>query len=212
MSKDSLNRRAPYKDTRQRVLILSEGEKTEILYLEGVCRLLRLTNVKIQGPSGAPVTMVDKAVSEKRTYEEIWCVLDVDEHPNLSSALDRASANQINTALSNPCFEVFLVLHFELYTKPCDKDQIQHHLKQHIPHYDKHVDFTVLWPLFADANARNEILKSRHTSQGTKGTSPSTEVFSLIKRLQELHQSQTPNREKADRNRKYMSSSNARAR
>jgi hypothetical protein len=45
--------------------------------------------------------------------DEVWCVFDVDEHPKLAEARDQANANGIQLAVSNPCFELWLLLHFQ---------------------------------------------------------------------------------------------------
>lgn len=40
-------------------------------------------------------------------------MFDTDEHPNLRQALAEAANSGILTAVSNPCFELWLVLHVE---------------------------------------------------------------------------------------------------
>lgn len=183
MGKQGLGRRKPFKYPKPRILILTEGKRTEVIYLQGVCRAQHLTNISIEGAAGVPKTMVENAVSRKSAYDKIWCVFDVDIHPNLKEAVKQAKDNDVCVALSNPCFEVFLILHFELYTKPCDRHGAQRHLKSHIPDYDKTFDFYAVWPLFDTATENNDRLMAWHKTRGTSGVAPSTSVFDLMKFL-----------------------------
>ena len=60
------------------------------------------------------MTVVDQAVEQKRhearearrgrgrASDEYWCVFDVDQHPNLERAVEKALANGIGVAVSNP--------------------------------------------------------------------------------------------------------------
>ena len=44
-------------------------------------------------------------------FDELWCVFDVDQHHNLDETLSDARNSRINIAISNPCFELWLLLH-----------------------------------------------------------------------------------------------------
>jgi len=104
------------------VLICCEGGVTEPSYLNGLKTELRIRLVQIEvvpGPSN-PKTLVDfavrikqKAVQDARKhnddnlkYDEVWCVLDIDAHEYVSEAKEKAIANKIELAISNPCFEL----------------------------------------------------------------------------------------------------------
>jgi len=45
-------------------------------------------------------------------YNSVWCVFDVDDHPRVADARQMAADNGIELAISNPCFELWLLLHF----------------------------------------------------------------------------------------------------
>lgn len=181
-----LSRRKPSREPARSVLVLVEGAETETQYLNGVLRALDLKSVEVRGPAGVPKSMVETAVEEKPDYDEVWCVFDVDSHPRLNEALEQARANKINVALSNPCFEVFLLLHYRLYTKPCDRREVIRELRKYIPKYDKKIDFGPLWLLHPEAAKNNEALTKWHRSRGTVGNAPSTGVFQLIDRLEKI--------------------------
>jgi hypothetical protein len=70
-----------------------------------------------------PLSIVTRAVEEYPSpsdeVDEVWCVFDVEAptpHGNLTNALELAARNAINVALSNPCFELWLILHIELHS------------------------------------------------------------------------------------------------
>ncbi|MFT7647504.1 MAG: hypothetical protein ACI8Y4_002253 [Candidatus Poriferisodalaceae bacterium] len=58
-------------------------------------------------------------------FDEIWCVFDTDEHPNLEQAVAEAADSNIRTARSNPCFELWLVLHVADQTAHVHRHAIQ---------------------------------------------------------------------------------------
>lgn len=72
---------------------------------------------------GEPLGLVRAAVAHQQrarlegdAFDEVWCVMDVENpapHPSLEEALRLARRNRIRCALSNPCFELWLILHFD---------------------------------------------------------------------------------------------------
>ena len=60
-----------------------------------------------------------------RDFDEIWCVFDTDQHPNLAQAINEAGQSEIEVAVSNPCFELWLVLHSQEQTAFIDRHDAQ---------------------------------------------------------------------------------------
>lgn len=55
-----------------------------------------------------------------KTYDEVWCVLDVEHAAHaetLTQAIALAGKHNIRLVLSNPSFEVWLLCHFERVTR-----------------------------------------------------------------------------------------------
>lgn len=80
----------------------------------------------MKGAGGTANETVERAISKKKqsnrstsaSYDEIWCVLDVEgedakHFSTLRSAMDKAKLNELMVVLSNPCFEVWYIAHFE---------------------------------------------------------------------------------------------------
>ena len=117
------------------ILIITEGIKTEPEYFNGLRKYKRINRDRVRIISSKvcggtdPDTIVKCAKDAKRqlekdaglSYDEVWCVFDRDEHQNLKQAIDKAYANKLKIAFSNPCFELWCYLHFELQTAYIDR-------------------------------------------------------------------------------------------
>ena len=111
-------RRAPSLDPKPRILVLCEGSETEPRYLTGFIAWCRNPRVKVEivPGVGVPFSIVQAAKARRAeaeqaaaragdsylAYDAVWCVFDVDEHPNLGDAMQMARGNQIDVAISNP--------------------------------------------------------------------------------------------------------------
>lgn len=88
-----------------------------------------------------PETLVRKASKHRELrsndYDEVWCVVDVDDY-DLDPARKLARERGIRLAVSNPCFEYWLLLHFEEYLERCrNYAEVERRLRRHLPAYDK---------------------------------------------------------------------------
>jgi hypothetical protein len=152
-------RRPPFREPKPVILIVCEGEKTEPGYFEGFARACHNSRVRITlAPEhGVPRTLVATAKKHKKSAEDaarreddenlafdaVWCVFDVDDHPQIADARQMARDNCIELAVSNPCFELWLLLHFRDSPGMQHRGKICQVLSAHVPGYDKAVDFTL---------------------------------------------------------------------
>jgi hypothetical protein len=174
---EQLNRKRKSRAPYNRILIVTEGKKTEPNYFNEIIARYRLhtANIEVQ-PSQygtSPLQVVEyardlfqdgdthKNVGAK-TFEQVYAVFDRDDHKTYFGALDLAA--QLNGKLRNdekkpvifqavpsvPCFELWLLLHFEEISAPIHRDEALKRLKKHIPNYEKggegHFDATRLPP------------------------------------------------------------------
>jgi RloB-like protein len=195
----TLRRGAPNLEPKRRILIVCEGSRTEPSYFESWRRHLRnpLVELVINDEAGVPRTLVRRAAEKKREakrlarrerdafmqFEEVWCVFDVDDHPNLADARDQARANQIDLAISNPCFELWGLLHFQDQWAFLDRSSVVTYLKTHLPTYRKLLPFDILLPRYEAALARARNLDQRCASAGSIGDNPSTGAYRLTESL-----------------------------
>lgn len=159
-----LKRRAAVRQPYERLLIVCEGEKTEPRYLHEIQQAYRLATAHVQvlhSQFGTePQQVLDYALAVFKEgdrergihageFDRIVVVFDRDEHLSYHAALDKAAAlsgklrNDNRTAVpvdvvaSVPCFELWLLLHFEVVHAPLHRHEALNRLKSHLPGYEK---------------------------------------------------------------------------
>ncbi|MBI1313523.1 RloB domain-containing protein [bacterium] len=193
-------RRAPFKEARPRILVVTEGAVTEPQYLDGLKKACRnpLVDVEVEDRHGRdPHALVKIARDRLRQaerqarresddnlkYDDVWCVFDIDDHQTVADAKQMARDNQIELAISNPAIELWLLLHFRASPGMQHRDQIREMLKHFIPEYDKHVDFEQYKIGYADAVTRAESLDQIAERDGEENRNPTTGMYRLTKRI-----------------------------
>ena len=117
-------------------------------------------------------------------FDEIWCVFDVDAHPDVNSAIAEARDAGIGIAVSNPCFELWLVLHVEDRSTEVHRHTIQRRARD-LGLLDRKSIAAASWPRLADgyddAKQRAQNLDTIHKDAVRKpGANPSSGVWRLI--------------------------------
>ena len=188
-------RNQPSLQGRQRICILCEGKVTEVHYFESIKRELSLSSVTIRHvPLKEMKRHIQAMIREDPGMDEIWCVVDDDERPSvptftgwLSVQSNRASNGaQVASAVSVPCFEYWLLLHFKNTTKSYRAvgagnsacRQVIQELQKHLPNYDKAKPST--WRTCHELRA--DACRNARSATAASGTS-STEVWQLVERL-----------------------------
>lgn len=186
------------------ILIVTEGEKTEPHYLKGLRNHLRLSAAEIEVVPAAvdALSLVNRAMElrdERKIkvrqscavrYDSVWVVFDTDRadtNPRLNDALQKAQANKINVALSNPCFEFWLLLHDEYTTAPFNNcaEVIRRIKDRYLPDYKKaNIQMDYFIPKIPHAVRRAGQCRQHHNSAGTDGN-PSTGVDLLVHEMNE---------------------------
>ena len=179
--------------------MFTEGERTEDGYLVHWRREFRdKVIVTIDSFHGGPLQLVDHAVATKRSeareerrgggrpHDEVWCVFDRDEHPNIPQALDKAAGNGIGVILSNPCIELWFVLHFDDQTAHLERGEAQSRSRELLS-CDKNLSPDALRKLagrYADARIRAQKLAQKHRGDGSPPhANPSSNMWELIDRI-----------------------------
>lgn len=193
-------RRPAFRKPKPITLVVTEGEVTEPQYLNGFAAWLKNPRVEVQviGGVGVPRTIVEVAKSRKKQaersarrekddnlkYDEVWCVFDVDEHPNISDAKQMARDNEIRLAISNPCFELWLWIHFEDQPGMQHRHAMQRLLSTKISGYDKHVDFERDFIAGYDAAVfRAKRLEEGAEADNDEGRNPTTGLWRLTESI-----------------------------
>lgn len=98
-------------------MVVCGAEGTEYDYLNGFKSHFKRRNlsIKVAKKPGSPLQVVEYAAERwggaGDDFDQVWCVVDVDEYTDLDQAARRARQRRIELAVSNPCFELWLLLH-----------------------------------------------------------------------------------------------------
>lgn len=102
-----------------RVLVICEDAKSSKNYLEDASHFYRSQAQVVFAHVGRtdPLGIVREAIKQSSRYDAIYCVIDRDTHEGFTEALELAkSESKIEVFSSYPCFEYWLLLHFQ-YTR-----------------------------------------------------------------------------------------------
>ncbi len=194
----SLARRAATRLPYPRVLIVTEGKKTEPLYFHAIKRELRRPNVHlaiVHAGYSEPLQIVERALEKFREtfeFDRVYAVFDRDEHLTYSDALRVAASyncrekNDLDEPVpfeaipSVPCFELWLLLHFEDIQAPLHRKEAFKRVKGHLPLYDKGYEhaYRDTQMQIAVATQRAERLRGRFRADN--GADPFTTVNVLV--------------------------------
>jgi hypothetical protein len=217
-AKDRQLRRKAAKDARRasypRILIVTEGSKTEPLYLEEISAAYRLQSANIQVQPGqlgtAPIQVVRYAQQlfvdgelhkgiRPKSFDQVYAVFDRDDHDSYFNALrvvdsldgklrnDEGQKVSFKAIASIPSFELWMLLHYEDVQAPIHRDAVMNRLKQHITDYQKGAGGA-----FAATRERLETATQRAQALAAKfnaytAPEPFTAMDALVKLLTTLH-------------------------
>jgi RloB-like protein len=189
--RDRLARRRPaVREPLVRLLVVCGAEKTEQAYLEGARNSRKATSVDIRIVERvrAPDQVVEYARDHcgYQDFDETWCVLDVDrfevEGGRVTKAGEVAKGAAIHLAISNPCFEYWLLLHHTYTDAPFTRcDEVTGRIRKFLPDYDK---TDLRFRDFADGvDDAIKRAKQREPSGTAYLSNPSSGVWALMERL-----------------------------
>jgi hypothetical protein len=153
--------------------------------------------VDARGPTGVPLTVVKAAIDERARaaleakqqrddhlrWDDVWAVVDIDDHPHVAEAKQLATDNGIQLAVSNPCFELWALLHFQDQRAHIDRSKLRTALRKHLPGYDKVLGFARLAPHQADAVRRARELDAAAERAERPGRNPTTGMPALVEAI-----------------------------
>lgn len=207
-------RSSEIKKVLERVLIVSEGIKTEPIYFEKLVDFLKLvtTDIEVTGAKHScpkrvveyAIELFEEAKNTIKEYDLVFCVIDKDSHAKYEDALVYASKYTPKNILfiinSIPCFELWLLLHYEYTNKSFSKTVknsictalIKDDLKKYLPKYEKNISNLKDEDLNYIFNSRNiEIAIDRAKTLlkfclNNDTDNPSTRIHELVEKLQEI--------------------------
>jgi hypothetical protein len=194
-----LRRRVETRRPRKTFLIFCEGARTEPEYLNALkmqpsVRDVAAVDLRVETGHGgsAPKTLValaadarDRAMAEDAEIDEFWCVFDVEwpqNHPSLKQAIEEAARSSVQVAISNPCFELWLILHFQDQGAWLDTDKACKLRRKLDGSMDKGLDAAKYMDLVAVATSRAARLDERHQENAARfpNNNPSSGLHRLL--------------------------------
>ena len=208
-----LDRKQNQRASCDRILIVSEGSKTEPHYFREirVAHRLHTANVQVR-PSELgtePIQVVkyarhlfehgdDHKQIQKRSFEQVFAVFDRDDHKSyfdalkLAESLDKKLRNNVNQPVvfraiaSVPSFELWLLLHYEDILHPLHRNAVIQRLKKYIPNYEKGAS-----EIFLNTRDKLDIAsrarKLAEHNTAFDGEEPFTDIVQLVDLLNSLH-------------------------
>lgn len=194
-SRGHRGRRSSSHNHRRRIVVFTEGEKTEVSYINHWARIYRgSVHVVFGKKHGVPWTLVNAAAQARREERrfggsqsgntEYWCVFDRNSHLRIPDSLQMARDNGINIALSNPCIELWFVLHYRCQTRHIERRDAQRDCGHLLDWNKRALPTEVLRALedrFEDAKRRAQMLDRMHAGDGREPRSnPSSDIWKLV--------------------------------
>lgn len=174
------------------IIAFTEGKNSEPDYINGLKKLPHIAenvslSLEVHPEHGVPLTLVQLAAERKEDQEvdECWCIFDVEwpkNHPNLKSAILLARKKQVELAISNPCFEIWLILHHKDSSSFCTTAIAESASRALDGRPGKSIDASLYMPLRKRASKRAQLLDERHTNNGTQfpHNNPSSGMYRFL--------------------------------
>ncbi|TAH22675.1 MAG: RloB domain-containing protein [Cytophagales bacterium] len=163
----NLERQVTERSEKMRILIVCEGENTEVDYFNEFKKFFKINNAEIiviasnpktpniRAKGTNPLKIVQKAnemyklaKKNKKPYDKVWCVFDHDprsDNPKKSiefnNAIKKAESLGFDVAYSNQSFEFSLLLHFEDSSgSPLHRDLFYDKINSYLKKYNLEYD------------------------------------------------------------------------
>jgi hypothetical protein len=183
-------------------MVFTEGKKTESIYITYWNRLYRDRAIVTIAPHEhtTPFELAEAAAAQRRkdlkeasrgrgaAYDQYWCVFDVDEHPKIPDALILARDNNINVALSNPCFELWLLIHFDRQEAYIDRRDAQKRSQEYLKCDKVLTDeaLNILFTKYSIAKSRAKALEQKHKGDGSEQPwNPYSDAWKLVEAIKQ---------------------------
>ncbi|MFF0528057.1 RloB family protein [Nocardia amikacinitolerans] len=188
-----------------------EGVSTEPEYIDALKRLPEFADVvsvdvSVEEAGATPMHLVESACADKRRtdldVDFYWCLFDVEfpqRHPYLDRARQMARDNGVHLAISNPCFEIWLILHHGLHAGHLSTDEAVR-IRRTLDGSDgKHLDGPLYMKLADNAIRHARGLRNKHQRDGTDfpDDNPSSSVDQFVMHIRDevkAAKKATPNR------------------
>lgn len=192
-------KRGNYSRKSKRVILVSyEGKnKTEKIYFNNFCN--RENDFIIQivpGNETDPVNLVKQTIQKKNELgldldadDRAFCIFDTDtkmqKEKQIIEAINLASRYNIKIVTSCPCFEMWLLLHYEYTTGYLDNDSVISKLRKHNDKYEKNYNIypeikTYINTAIENAKKLEKFQLENDREKNSVEANPHTNIYEII--------------------------------
>ncbi len=195
-----LTRTTGQRAPRTEIYVICEGERTEPECIKAFAKEFRngLLDV-IPIPKGGPIRQLVDRIREKEaelaararkrrdsflSYFEVWGVADVDNHPRVQEARNLARELGLKLVVSNPCFELWAILHYRVHDAERTRHEVQQQLHELMPSYHHEnnpvLDHQAMFDRYASAKQNAIRINNNRINEENEGGNPSTDTYLLF--------------------------------
>jgi hypothetical protein len=188
------------------IVIYCEGQNTEPSYIKKFSADVgtALIEVELIGGAGALTTIVSKSLGRRKalltaaqkasanSFEsrfEVWAVFDADNNSSgaIKDARNRLRDGGVGVAFSNPCFEIWILMHYQEVDGPLTHHKAQGLLSKCMPSYNHgrgaEIDYEKIREFYFDALKRARAAERRRLEERLPEGNPYTGVFKLTESI-----------------------------
>ncbi|MCA3418332.1 MAG: RloB domain-containing protein [Roseomonas sp.] len=206
----SLKRKRPSRAPSKKIFVFGEGKLTEADYFRAMQRKIDIREFQLiyEGGKGDPSKVVQAAqefarrsrtssgrrpVDSLEVGDEIWVMFDRDDHDLFEQTKRSCESQKLFYIYCNPCFELWLVLHFQDCEGPTNSFQAQEMTKNLVKGYDpktrKTGDFDAMMPRLPAAENRAKRQRLNRQQEDRKDGNPSTNFYEFTSKFEKFFRS-----------------------
>ena len=191
-------------EPQQRLVLYCEGKVTEPEYFQAVKNAYHISRLQVEivGLGSGPSRIVAEAVKTYRAnqrdfrrrktayLDQVWAVFDRDEHHEYEACIQQCEQIGLQLAYSNPCFELWLLLHQCEMDRPITRHEAQKMCRQLGLYVDgsqkkPNVSWLVQEERILMAEQRASIQLRKRKQEDARYGCPSTTVGQLTEQLRQ---------------------------
>ena len=184
---------------RDRIIIVTNGEVTEKLYLDYFKRKIEAKkngNLTLDiislGSKSEPRRIIKRAIELRKKFDpdslhSVWAIIEKDNFDDFQEAIELGASNKIKVAYSNISIEYWFLCHFEFTTAVLSVDQLKKELTRKLKRkYEKNLDLNK--KLIPNTSKAIQYAKAGHQIHIRNNNSPEqacscTTIYELIDNL-----------------------------
>jgi hypothetical protein len=146
---------------------------------------IKIIESKTKNATGVVKNCINRMSQSDDTADRGIAIFDVDENTvdEMEKAFKLAKENRIMVAISNPFFEVWLLMHYQTVPERYMKEDVYKKLLEHLPSYTKTGDLEGIRQNIAEAVSRGYSKYGECGCELVPARCPSTNLHCVVKRI-----------------------------